>query len=121
MGGEIEEDGIEEGFRMEHEMEESVETAYWIGEFLVYINAEAKLNYLVGSKSFPITKLSRKMMILGYIGTLNRLYLIDKSLEITSYQLLEAVIRFQTQVINRNITTAKQVNYYNLGMYLDSG
>jgi hypothetical protein len=48
-------------------------------------------------------------MILGYIGGQDRIYLIDKSLTVVSYELLQSVINYQTYVINGNIQMANTV------------
>ena len=42
----------------------------------------------------------KKYFILGYDGKQNRLYLIDKSLNIVSYSLLLALINYQVAILN---------------------
>jgi coatomer subunit beta' len=45
----------------------------------------------------------KKYFILGYDGKQNRLYLIDKSLNIVSYSLLLSLINYQSAILNDDL------------------
>lgn len=62
---------------------------------------KGKLNYLIGDKIIMHSLIDKKMFILGYISQTNRIFLINKNLKITSYELLSNVLKFQRTVVNR--------------------
>ena len=48
----------------------------------------------------------KKHHILGYDGKQNRLYLVDKSLNIYSHRLLLSMMNYQAAVLNNDLTKA---------------
>ena len=51
----------------------------------------------------------KKQYILGYDGKQNRLYLVDKSLNIYTHRLLLSVLNFQVCVLNGDLDSAQQL------------
>ena len=49
----------------------------------------------------------KKHHILGYDGKQNRLYLVDKSLNIYAHRLLLSMMNYQCAILNNDIATAK--------------
>lgn len=49
----------------------------------------------------------KKQYILGYDSKQNRLYLVDKLLNVHAHRLLMCVIEFQNAILNQDIATAK--------------
>jgi len=65
-----------------------------------------KLKYFLGKKPSIISRLSKKMLLLGYITNLNRLFLIDKELNMYSYELLQPVLHYQQAVLEQDFNRA---------------
>jgi len=103
------EEGIEEAFEMLYEVPEKVRTATWVGDCFIYTNANHRLNYCVGGEVVTISHLDRTMYLLGYIPRDNRLYLIDKSLNIVSYTLHLTIINYQTAVLRKDFEEASKI------------
>lgn len=49
------------------------------------------------------------MYLLGYIAKDSRLYLVDKDLNVVSYQLLVSVLEYQTAVMRKDFETANKL------------
>eukprot|EP01114_Cavostelium_apophysatum_P002894 TRINITY_DN1259_c0_g1_i4.p1 TRINITY_DN1259_c0_g1~~TRINITY_DN1259_c0_g1_i4.p1 ORF type:complete len:752 (-),score=191.69 TRINITY_DN1259_c0_g1_i4:1154-3091(-) len=103
------EEGIEDAFEMIQEVPERVRTAVWVGDCFIYTNANRRLNYCVGGEVVTISHLDRSMYLLGYIPRDNRLYLIDKSLNIVSYSLHLTIINYQTAVLRGDFAEASKI------------
>ncbi len=92
---ENEEDGFEEAFTFVEEFNETINSGTWISnDCFVFVNPKGIVNYLIGNKILKLTTTDKKFFILGYDSKQNRLYLIDKSLNIISYSLLLALVNF---------------------------
>jgi len=107
--GEPSEEGIEDAFQILHEIPERVRTGIWVGDCFIYTNANNRLNYCVGGEMVTISHLDRHMYLLGYIPRDNRLYLIDKSLNVVSYSLHLTVINYQTAVLRGDEEAATKI------------
>ena len=110
-------------------------TAHWVGDCFIYTNANNRLNYCVGSEVVTVSHLDRyditnqtkllfrhfwptfdtrdtfprEMYLLGYIPQINRLFLIDKSLQIVSYALHMSIINYQTAVLRGDHKAAAEI------------
>ncbi|MGH0174991.1 UNVERIFIED_CONTAM: hypothetical protein FKN15_069757 [Acipenser sinensis] len=105
----ITEDGIEDAFEVQGEIQEIVKTGLWVGDCFIYTSSVNRLNYFVGGEIVTIAHLDRTMYLLGYIPKDNRLYLGDKELNIVSYSLLVSVLEYQTAVMRRDFGMADKV------------
>jgi len=105
-GATSEEEGAEAAFEVLHEIGERVRTAIWVDDCFIYTNANSRLNYCVGGQIVTISHLDRQMYLLGYLPRDNRLYLIDKGLNVVSYSLHQSIINYQTAVIRGDMETA---------------
>ena len=105
---EAEEDGIEDAFTFIEEFNETVNSGTWISnDCFVFVNSKGIISYLIGNKIIKLTSADKKYFILGYDGKQNRLYLIDKSLNIVSYSLLLSLINYQAAILNDDIHGAQ--------------
>lgn len=96
----IGEEGIEDAFAFLGEFNEEVVSGQWItSEAFVYTTTKGKLNYLIGDKIMNHALIDKKMFVLGYVPQKNRIFLINKSLKITSYELLASVIQAQREIV----------------------
>jgi coatomer subunit beta' len=94
-GMEVDEDGLEEAFTFMQEFNEPIASGSWItSECFAFTTTKGKLNYLIGEKIINFGVVDKKMFIMGYVATQNRLYLINRSHDIISYNLLTSTIAF---------------------------
>uniref|UniRef100_A0A4W4GPG6 Coatomer subunit beta' n=1 Tax=Electrophorus electricus TaxID=8005 RepID=A0A4W4GPG6_ELEEL len=105
----VTEDGIEDAFEVQGEIQEIVKTGLWVGDCFIYTSSVNRLNYYVGGEIVTIAHLDRTMYLLGYIPKDDRLYLGDKELNIVSYSLLVSVLEYQTAVMRRDFGMADKV------------
>jgi len=105
-GEEIDEEGIEDAFDLESEVEEIVQTGVWVGDCFLYTNNANRLNYHVGGEIVTVSHLDRPMYILGYLGTTGRVYLCDKDVTVVSFALNQAVLEYQTAVMREDLEAA---------------
>ncbi|KAJ3414822.1 Coatomer subunit beta' [Chytridiales sp. JEL 0842] len=103
------EEGIEEAFDFVTEVSETIKTACWVGDCLIYTNTANRLNYLVGSITSTISHFDNNMYLLGYIPQHNRVYLTDKDMNVTSYSLPVSLIEYQTHVLRGDMDSAARV------------
>jgi len=108
-GEDLGEEGLEEAFEVLYEIPEKVRTASWVGDCFIYTNSNRKLNYCVGGEIVTISHLDRSMYLLGYIPRDNRLYLLDKSLNIVSYTLHLTIVNYQTAVLRKDFEEAQKI------------
>ncbi|KND01211.1 uncharacterized protein SPPG_04301 [Spizellomyces punctatus DAOM BR117] len=97
------EEGIEEAVEFVTEIAESVKTGCWVGDSFIYTNSANRLNYLVGGQTSTLAHFDTTMYVLGYI---NRVYLSDKDLNVSSYALPITLIQYQTAVLRGDLATA---------------
>ena len=98
------EDGFEEAFDFEDEYQETVSSGLWISPVcFTFTNARGNISYLIGGRIIKLGNSDKKQHILGYDGKQNRLYLVDKGLNITTHRLLLSVMNFQVAILGRDI------------------
>ncbi|KAF9582673.1 Coatomer subunit beta' [Lunasporangiospora selenospora] len=105
-GGDVGEEGVEEALEFVAEISESVQTGCWVGDCFIYTNRANRLNYLVGSLTNTIAHFDTAHYLLGYILRDNRLYLVDKDVNIVSYSISLTVIEYQTAILRGDLDTA---------------
>ena len=74
------------------------------------MNNKNKLNYAIEDKIFSITTLNGNYLLLGYLSSLNRIYLMDKSHNVISYSFPLSFINYQMKILKGDIEGAKKVN-----------
>jgi len=104
-----EEEGCENAFESQYEVQERVSTGRWIGDCFVYVNGNDRLNYCVGGEVQTLQHLDRRMYLLGYMSKENRLFLIDKEFHVVSYELLLSVLEYKTCVVRGDFATAATI------------
>ncbi|KAF9426090.1 hypothetical protein BGZ94_006955 [Podila epigama] len=108
-GGQVGEEGVEEALEFVTEIPENVQTGCWVGDCFIYTNTANRLNYLVGGQTQTIAHFDYAMYLLGYIPRDNRLYLVDKDINIVSYSISLTVIEYQTAVLRGDMETAVEL------------
>jgi len=123
--GGVSEEGIAEAFTLLANFSEEIINGKWItGDVFVFTN-KGILNYLIGDKIINHAVIDKKMFILGYIPQINRIFLINKSLKITSYELLSQMLMFQRTVVNRDpdktlISSIPEIHHSKIAKFLES-
>jgi len=98
------EDGLEEAFEFIDEYSETVVSGLWVSaDCFTFINIRGNMNYLIGGKIMKLGNSDKKQHILGYDGKQNRLYLVDKNLNIYTHRLLLSMMNFQVSILNNQI------------------
>ncbi|KAI7817585.1 coatomer WD associated region-domain-containing protein [Gamsiella multidivaricata] len=105
-GGQVGEEGVEEALEFVIEIPETVQTGSWVGDCFIYTNTSNRLNYLVGGQTQTIAHFDSAHYLLGYIPRDNRLYLVDKDVNVISYAISLSVIEYQTAVLRGDMDTA---------------
>lgn len=91
----------------------SIRTAQWIGDCLVYTTSTNRLNYLVGDQTYTISHFDSPHYVLGYLARDARVYVCDRDVAVTSFALSVSVIEYQTLVLRGDMDAAQSM--------LDSG
>ena len=108
LGQEDTEDGLEDAFTPVDEYSEAVQSGLWVSpDCFTFVTARGSISYLIGGKVLKLSTADKKQHILGYDGKQNRLYLVDKNLNIYTHRLLLAVIAFQAAVLSDETSKAE--------------
>ncbi|MCQ2819765.1 MAG: coatomer subunit beta' [archaeon] len=103
------EDGCEESFDVFYDINENITNGFFVDEIFVYQTAKNKINYSVNDKVFPITTLSSKYFLLGYLPSSNHIYLINKNFQIISYTLPLSFLEYEMAIIRKDYEKAKEI------------
>ena len=115
MGQISEEDGVDGSFDLLYEINDNVTSGKWVGDCFIYLNNGGRLNYSVGGQIQTLVHLetsaggTTKHSILGYLAKEDRVYVVDKSLNITSYRILLSVLEYQTAVMRGDFDSANEL------------
>mmetsp|Transcript_1711 Transcript_1711/g.2354 ORF Transcript_1711/g.2354 Transcript_1711/m.2354 type:complete len:969 (+) Transcript_1711:161-3067(+) len=127
------EDGIDGTFDLLYEISDTITSGKWVGDCFLYVNNVGRLNYSVGGQIQTLVHLetssggSASHSILGYLAKEDRVYLIDKSLNVTSYKVMLAVLQYQTAVMRGDFDSANELlpnipesSYTSVARFLES-
>jgi len=113
--GKVNDDGVEGCFDLVYEIQDTVTSGKWVGDCFLFCNNHGRLNYSVGGQiqtlqHLPTNSTSATMhRILGYLAKEDRVYLVDKGLNIVSYKLMLAVLQYQTAVMRGDFDAANDL------------
>jgi coatomer subunit beta' len=94
-------DGLEEAFTMIEQYTDEPISGQWVSnECFVFINKKGNINYLIEGRVMKLGSSGKKQYILGYDSKQNRLYLVDKALNVYAHRLLMSVLNFQAAIMN---------------------
>eukprot|EP00828_Plagiopyla_frontata_P048307 TRINITY_DN9219_c0_g1_i2.p1 TRINITY_DN9219_c0_g1~~TRINITY_DN9219_c0_g1_i2.p1 ORF type:complete len:582 (-),score=100.39 TRINITY_DN9219_c0_g1_i2:88-1833(-) len=102
-------EGLEESFVLVYDIHEMITSGIWIQDIFIFTNINGKINYSVSGKVFNYTHTDKKKCIIGYINNQNRLYLIDKHFNLTSFEVPYNVIEYQSSIIQNDEEKAEKV------------
>ncbi len=112
MGQVSPEDGVDGSFDLMYEINDTITSGQWVGDCFIYCNNSGRLNYSVGGKIQTLVHLDTKSSgatmhsVLGYLAKEDRVYLVDKSLNIVSFRVMLAVLQYQTAVMRGDFDAA---------------
>lgn len=115
MGQVSPEDGIDGTFDLLYEINDTVTSGKWVGDCFIYMNNAGRLNYSVGGQIQTLVHLetsssgTTKHSILGYLAKEDRVYVVDKSLNISSYKVMLAVLEYQTAIMRGDFDAANEL------------
>jgi coatomer subunit beta' len=104
--------GIEGSFDLLYEINDKITSGKWVGDCFIYINNAGRLNYSVGGQIETLVHLETSAggqsqhTVLGYLAKEDRVYLVDKSLNIIAYKVMLAVLQYQTAVMRGDFDSA---------------
>jgi coatomer subunit beta' len=109
------EEGIDGSFDLLYEINDTITSGKWVGDCFIYINSGGRLNYSVGGQIETLVHLETSAggqtqhTVLGYLAKEDRVYLIDKSLNIVAYKVMLAVLQYQTAVMRGDFDAANEL------------
>ncbi|KAJ1673845.1 Coatomer subunit beta', partial [Spiromyces aspiralis] len=107
--GVSDEEGVEDAIEFVTEIQENVKSGHWIGDCFIYTNESDRLSYLVGEQVITISHFDKPMYLLGYVERDNRVYIADKQINIFSYVLPLAVIKYQMAILAGDEEAARAI------------
>jgi len=115
MGQVSPEDGVDGSFDLLFEINDTITSGQWVGDCFIYCNNAGRLNYSVGGKIQTLVHLdtnsngATQHSVLGYLAKEDRVYLVDKTLNIVSYRVMMAVLQYQTAVMRGDFDAANEL------------
>lgn len=109
------EDGIDGSFDLLYEISDTITSGKWVGDCFIYVNNVGRLNYSVGGQIETLVHLdttaggASQHTILGYMAKEDRVFLIDKGLNMVSYKVTLAVLQYQTAVMRGDFDAANEL------------
>jgi len=109
------EDGVEGSFELLYEVSDKITSGKWVGDCFIYCNDKGRLNYSVGGQIQTLVHLDTTSAgatihkIVGYLAKEDRIYLVDKSVNIVSYKIMLAMLQYQTAVMRGDFDTANDL------------
>ncbi len=109
------EDGVDGSFDLLYEIGDTITSGKWVGDCFIYVNSSGRLNYSVGGQIETLVHLETSAggqaqhSILGYLAKEDRVFLVDKALNIVSYKIMLAVLQYQTAVMRGDFDAANEL------------
>jgi len=109
------EDGVDGSFDLLYEIGDTIVSGKWVGDCFIYVNSSGRLNYSVGGQIETLVHLETSAggqtqhSILGYLAKEDRVFLVDKALNIVSYKIMLAVLQYQTAVMRGDFDAANEL------------
>ena len=102
-------EGVDGAFDVVFDSVETLTSGIWVGDCFIYTNTVNRLNYCVGSEIVTLAHMDKPMFLLGYLAKDNRLFVMDKSARVASYVLNQAVLEYQTAVLQAEFEIAAEL------------
>jgi coatomer subunit beta' len=115
MGKVSAEDGIDGTFDLLYEINDTITSGKWVGDCFIYVNNVGRLNYSVGGQIQTLVHLdtsaggTTQHTILGYLAKEDRVFLVDKNLNVVAYCVMLSVLQYQTAVMRGDFDAANEL------------
>ena len=115
LGQVSDEDGVAGSFDLLYEISDTISSGKWVGDCFIYVNNVGRLNYSVGGQIETLVHLdttaggNTQHTILGYLAKEDRVFLVDKALNMVSYKVTLAVLQYQTAVMRGDFDSANDL------------
>ena len=115
MGNIDPENGVDGSFDLLYEINDTITSGKWVGDCFLYVNNVGRLNYSVGGQIQTLVHLdtssagTTQHSVIGYLAREDRVYLVDKGLNIVAYKVMLAVLQYQTAVMRGDFDSANQL------------
>ena len=109
------EEGVDGSFDFLYEIQDKVTSGMWVGDCFLYTNAGGRLNYSVSGQIQTLVHLesgggsANAYKILGYLAKEDRVFLVDKNINVISYKVMLAMLQYQTAVVRGNFDKANEL------------
>eukprot|EP00920_Eleutheroschizon_duboscqi_P025546 GHVT01062852.1.p1 GENE.GHVT01062852.1~~GHVT01062852.1.p1 ORF type:complete len:966 (-),score=220.35 GHVT01062852.1:995-3892(-) len=101
-------EGIEIAFDLIQEVPERLETGMFVSDSFLYLTAGLRLQSVCAGQVETLAFLERPMVIIGYVEEENRVFLIDRDLNVVSYQIHISLINYQVAISRKDWPLAAQ-------------
>jgi coatomer subunit beta' len=108
-------EGVDGSFDLLYEINDTVTSGKWVGDCFLYTNGAGRLNYSVAGQIQTLVHLetgnsgATVHAIIGYLAKEDRVYLIDKSNNVTSFKVMLAMLQYQTAVVRGDFDAANEL------------
>ncbi|KAJ5637031.1 hypothetical protein N7490_006910 [Penicillium lividum] len=107
--GDADEDGVEAAVELVASINETITSACWVGDVLIFSSSTNRLNYLVGDQVISISHMDQPAYVLGYLPRDGRIYMCDKDVNVVSFGLSLSMVSYQTVVLRGDMETAAEL------------
>jgi coatomer subunit beta' len=109
-GGRVTDEGVDGAFELLHDVPEAVKTGQWVGDCFLFTSKQShRLSYCVGGEVLHVAHLGTTMYLLGFLPKEDRVFLMDKAMNVVSYRLLMPMLEYQTAVVRRDFDAANKI------------
>jgi coatomer subunit beta' len=102
-------EGCIDGFDAAFEINDKIINAIFNDEVFIFLNSKNKINYAIEDKIFSITTLNNNFSLLGYLNSLNRLFLMNKQFQLITYSFPLSFISYQMAILKKDFEAANKV------------
>jgi coatomer subunit beta' len=101
--------GCETAFEGFYEINERVMNGFFIDEVFIFVNNKNKINYALEDRIFSITTLNSNYSLQGYLASLNKIFLMNKSFNLIAYTFPLSFVNYQTAILKRDFANAEKI------------
>lgn len=99
-------EGVEACFDVLYEAPEQIASGVWIGDAFLYSSPAGRVNYIIGGVVSNVAQADKPVFLLRYMARDNRVYAVDRSLNIVSFTVPLPVLEYQTVVLRGDLELA---------------
>jgi coatomer subunit beta' len=105
----IEDEGCVDGFEACFEINDKIINGLFNEDVFIFLNSKNKINYSLEDRVFSITTLNNNFSLLGYLSSLNKLFLMNKQFQLVSYSFPLSFINYQMAILKKDFEAASKI------------